>query len=426
MKMNPKRPAQGLWTWDFTIITAGSVVSLIGGVLSSFAMSIMVLDYTGSVFLYALFNAAYQIPMLACPVLAGPWLDRASRKQTICRLDFLSAGLFGALALLLGAGWFSFPALLCVNLLRGAIDSVYLVAYDSLYPNLVDPGNLSRAYAISGMIQSVMMMAYPLGALAYEVLGGVEPLFAVNAVCFLTAACFETRIRHVETHMADAPPADGAGALKRFRRDLREGLDYIAGEKGLLAVTLYFMCSNFAGGGARELYLPFFRSHAALFAAWPVAAVTLYAIVSTFTEAGRVAGGLIQYRIKLPARKKFAVAMAVYALINVIEGGVLFLPVPLMTLAFFLDGLLAVTSYNIRIAATQSYLPDGKRARFNGTFQMATSLGSLCGTLAAGSLAERLPERAVILLFSGAGLAAAWLLIFRRRREVSAIYNQEV
>ena len=44
MKMNPKRPAQGLWTWDFTIITAGSVVSLIGGVLSSFAMSIMVLD----------------------------------------------------------------------------------------------------------------------------------------------------------------------------------------------------------------------------------------------------------------------------------------------------------------------------------------------------------------------------------------------
>ena len=426
MKMNPKRPAQGLWTWDFTIITAGSVVSLIGGVLSSFAMSIMVLDYTGSVFLYALFNAAYQIPMLACPVLAGPWLDRASRKQTICRLDFLSAGLFGALALLLGAGWFSFPALLCVNLLRGAIDSVYLVAYDSLYPNLVDPGNLSRAYAISGMIQSVMMMAYPLGALAYEVLGGVEPLFAVNAVCFLTAACFETRIRHVETHMADAPPADGAGALKRFRQDLREGLDYIAGEKGLLAVTLYFMCSNFAGGGARELYLPFFRSHAALFAAWPVAAVTLYAIVSTFTEAGRGAGGLIQYRIKLPARKKFAVAMAVYALINVIEGGVLFLPVPLMALAFFLDGLLAVTSYNIRIAATQSYLPDGKRARFNGTFQMATSLGSLCGTLAAGSLAERLPERAVILLFSGVGLAAAWLLIFRRRREVSAIYNQEV
>lgn len=426
MNLKKANHAHGLWTWDFTIITLGSVVSLIGGVLSSFAMSIMVLDYTGSVFLYALFNAAYQIPMLLCPVLAGPYLDRMSRKRVIYRLDFLSAGLFGTLALLLSAGWFSFAALLCFNLLRGAVDSVYLVAYDSLYPNLVEERNLSKAYSISGMLQSVMLMAYPLGALAYDALGGVAPLFAVNAACFLAAACFETRIRHAETHMDAAPPPDGAGVLRRFRRDLREGVEYIAGEKGLLAITLYFMFSNFAGAGAEGLHLPFFRSHAALFAAWPVAAATLYTIVSVFSEAGRVAGGLIQYKIKLPAGKKFAIAMTIYVLINLIDGMILFLPIPLMAAVFFLFGLLAVFSYNIRIAATQAYLPDGKRARFNGAYQMLTSVGSLCGTLLAGSLAEVMPERGVILLFSAVGLAAAWLFIFRHRREVAAVYNREV
>ena len=424
--MDTKKPAQGLWTWDFTIITLGSVVSLIGGVLSSFAMSIMVLDYTGSVFLYALFNASYQIPMLVCPVLAGPYLDRMSRKKAIYRLDFLSAGMFAGLALLLGTGWFSFPALLCFNLIRGGVDSVYLVAYDSLYPNLVAEGNLSKAYSISGMLQSIMLMAYPLGAIAYEVLGGVEPLFAINAVCFLTAACFETRIRHVETHMDAAPPADGMGALRRFGRDLREGVDYIAGEKGLLAVTLYFMCSNFAGVGSDQMFLPFFRNHGEWFAAWPVAAVTLGAIVSTCSEAGRVAGGLLHYKYKLPAAKKFAVAMTVYILLPFLYGALLFLPVPAMAAVFFLYGMLGVTSYNIRIAATQSYLPDEKRARFNGAYQMLTSLGSLCGTLLAGSLAEVMPERGVILLFSAVGLAAAWGFIFRRRREVAAIYNREV
>ena len=424
--MDTKKPSQGLWTWDFTIITVGSVVSLIGGVLSSFAMSMMVLDYTGSVFLYALFNASYQIPMLVCPVLAGPYLDRMSRKKAIYRLDFLSAGMFAALALLLGTGWFSFPALLCFNLIRGGVDSVYLVAYDSLYPNLVAEGNLSKAYSISGMLQSVMLMAYPLGAIAYEVLGGVEPLFAANAVCFFTGACFETRIRHRETHMDAAPPADGVGALKRFGRDLREGVEYIAGEKGLLAVTLYFMCSNFAGVGSDQMFLPFFRNHGELFAARPVAAVTLGAIVSTCSEAGRVAGGLLHYKLKLPAGKKFAIAMAVYSLLPALYGALLFLPVPAMAAVFFLYGLLGVTSYNIRIAATQSYLPDGKRARFNGAYQMLTSVGSLGGTLLAGALAERLPERGVILLFSAVGLAAAWLFIFRRRREVAAIYNREI
>ena len=424
--MNTNKPSQGLWTWDFTIITVGSIVSLIGGVLSSFAMSMMVLDYTGSVFLYALYNASYQIPMLACPILAGPYLDRMSRKKVIYQLDFLSAGLFALLFLLLRGGWFSYPALLCFSLLRGSIDSVYMVAYDSLYPNLVAEHNLSKAYSVSGMLQSVMMMAYPLGALAYDLLGGVEPLFAINAVCSFIGACFERCVRHQETHMDAAPPADGAGALKRFGRDLKEGVGYIAGEKGLLAITLYFMFSNFAGSGSGGLYLPFFRSHAALFAAWPVAAVTLYTIVSSFTEAGRVTGGLVQYKVKLPAKKKFAIAMTVYALINIIEGTILFLPIPLMALTFFIDGMLGVTSYNIRIAATQSYIPDGKRARFNGAYQMLTSLGSLSGTLLAGSLAEVMPERGVILLFSAIDLAAAWLFMFRRRKEVAAIYNREV
>lgn len=424
--MNTKKPSQGLWTWDFTIITVGSVISLIGGVLSSFAMSVMVLDYTGSVFLYALFNASYQVPMLVCTILAGPYLDRMSRKKMICRLDFLSAGLFAALFLLLRGGWFSYPVLLVFSLIRGSVDSVYMVAYDSLYPNLVAERNLSKAYAVSGVLQSVMMMAYPLGALAYDALGGVEPLFAINAVCFFAAACFERCVRHKETHMDAAPPADGLGALKRFGYDLRDGVDYIAGEKGLLAVTLYFMASNFVGGGAEGLHLPFFRSHAALYAAWPIAAVTLYTIVAAFAEAGRVAGGLVQYVVKLPGSKKFAVAMTVYILINLMDGVILFLPIPMMAVVFFCYGMLGVTSYNIRIAATQSYLPDEKRARFNGAYQMLTSLGSLCGTLLAGSLAEILPERGVILMFSVIGLAAVWLFIFRRRKEVAAIYNREV
>ena len=378
--MEPKRPSQGLWTWDFTIITVGSVISLIGGVLSNFGMSIMVLDYTGSVFLYALFNASYQIPMLVCPVLAGPYLDRMSRKKAIYRLDFLSAGLFAGLFLLLRTGWFSYPAL-------GSIDSIYLVAYDSLYPNLVEEHNLSKAYSISGMLQSIMMMAYPLGAMAYEVLGGVEPLFAINAVCFFIGACFERCVRHQETHMDAAPAAYGAGALKRFGRDLKDGVGYIAGEKGLLAITLYFTATFFSGNGA---------------------------------------GGLHHYKVKLPAGKKFAVAMTVYALINLIDGVVLFLPIPAMAAVMFLYGMLGVTSYNIRIAATQSYLPDQRRARFNGAFQMLTSLGSLCGTLLAGTLAEVLPERAVVVLFSLVGQGAAWLIMFRRRREVAAIYNREL
>ena len=92
---------QKLWTYDFTVITLGSVVSMVGSTLSGFAISLLVLDYTGSTFLYMLFIVSYQLPMLVCPILAGPYLDRMSRKKVIYRLDFLSSGMFLLLFLLL-------------------------------------------------------------------------------------------------------------------------------------------------------------------------------------------------------------------------------------------------------------------------------------------------------------------------------------
>ena len=48
-------PKPRLWTRDFTIITLGTVVSMLGNAVSGFAISLLVLDYTGSVFLYTLY-----------------------------------------------------------------------------------------------------------------------------------------------------------------------------------------------------------------------------------------------------------------------------------------------------------------------------------------------------------------------------------
>lgn len=423
--MANSKPTQPLWTRDFTIITVGSVVSLLGGVLSSFAISIMVLDYTGSTFLYALFNVAYQVPMLIVPLLAGPYLDRMSRKKAIYRLDFMSSGLYLVFFVLLWRGWFNYSVMLLGCFLNGIIGSIYLVAYESFYPNLITEGNYSKAYSVSSVMMDLTGLAYPLGAILYEKLG-TPPLFIIAAAGYFIAACFEMTISYRETHMDQAPSVDGVGALQRFRTDFREGLDYIKTEKGLLVITLYFLVSGFVGSGADSLYLPFFRNHGELYSFWPVAAVTLYTIVSNFFSIGRFAGGLIHYKTKIPAEKKFAIALAVYVLVDLFEGVMLWLPIPLMALALFINGSLSVTSYNIRIAATQSYVPDTKRARFNGVFQMVTSVGGITGALAAGGLAEFLPERIVILILSGLGLLSVYLFMYRGRKHVAAIYNRDL
>ena len=94
--------------------------------------------------------------------------------------------------------------------------------------------------------------------------------------------------------------------------------------------------------------------------------------------------------------------------------------------SFFITGLLGVTSYNIRIAATQSYVPDTKRARFNGTFQMLCSLGGVAGTLMAGLLAEGMDERHVILLLEAVDVAAILLFMVVGRKFVANLYNRDL
>ena len=416
---------QTLWTYDFTVITIGSFVSLVGNALSNFALSLLVLDYTGSTFLYMLFQVSFQLPIMICPVLAGPYLDRVSRRKVIYTLDFLSAGIYALLFLLLRGGWFSYPALLAVSFVTGIIDGVYIVAFDSFYPNLITEGNFQKGYSVYGMLVDLSGFASPVAAVIYYQMGGAASLFAINAVSFLIAACFEVTIRFRETHMSEAPQETAGNAFGQFCLELREGVDYIRGEKGLLLIALYFMASNLAAG-AEQLQLPYFLNHAARFAAWPVAAATLYSILCNFTTVGRLVGGAVQYRLHIPTEKKFAVAFFVYVAINVLSGTLLFLPVPLMAVWFFMDGALGVTSYTIRSAAMQSYVPDNKRARFNGIFQMISFLGSVVGSLVIGVLAEILPERLIVTVGNALVLGAVYLFIWRGREHVKNVYNRDV
>ena len=137
-----------LWTRDFTIITIGSIISMLGNAVSGFAIGLVVLDYTNSTFLYALFMVVYNLPKIVVPLFAGPYLDRFSRKKVIYTLDFLSAAIYTGIFFFINSGNFSYGILIIVSLFIGLIDGIYMVAYDSFYPNLISEGNFSKAYSI--------------------------------------------------------------------------------------------------------------------------------------------------------------------------------------------------------------------------------------------------------------------------------------
>lgn len=346
--------------------------------------------------------------------MAGPFLDRFSRRKAIYTLDFISAALYGAFAWLIAAGRLSEPLLLGGSFLLGTISSVYQVAYDSFYPMLITEGNYTKAYSISSMMESLSAFMVPVSAVLYNLVGMV-PLLLMDMASFFLAAVLETQIRQQERYVEEQPEQFSLG---QYRKTFLEGVNYLRQERGLLVITAYFTITMFAGASYNVLALPYFKLYF-------TNGEYLYILVMGWTVVGRLVGGAVQYRIHYPVEKKFALALLVYIALSLMDGCMLYLPLPLAAFFCLCEGMLGVTSYNIRISATQSYVPDGRKGRFNGIFQMSTMVGCLLGELLAGALSAVMSERLVIALMMGCNLLAAVFLMGGNRKFVQPIYNRE-
>lgn len=404
-----------LWTKNFTIITIGSIVSMLGNAIAGFALGILVLDFTQSTFAFALYMVIYNLPRLIVPMIAGTLLDRFSRVKVIYTLDFLSSILFSFVFIGLINNLFNYVFLLVLAATIGIIDSVYSVAYDSLYPTLISDGQYSKAYSISSMIYPMAALMTPIAALLYKTIG-IEVLFVLNAISFFIAALFETQIKTTESHVVETKHIQ----LNEFIDEYKKGFNYLLSEKGLLTITIFFFANSlFQTSVSQTLEMPYFKSTATL-------GVFIFTLVHSANTLGRFIGGLLHYKFVIASHLKFKTAMFVYTIICFLIGTNLYMPVPIMIVFNFMTGLLSVTSFNIRISSTQAYVPNDIRGRFNGLFLTITTFGMIIGQLISGVIGEYFDIRHVVFFANMITLALTYLIVYKNRKHVAPIYNETI
>ncbi len=405
-----------LWTRNFTIITVGSIISMLGNAIAGFSLAVLILEMTDSSFAYALYLTLNNIPRLIVPLVAGTFLDKFSRVKVVYTLDFVSGFVYFLIFLGLRYQILNFTSFLMLALVIGSIDSVYSVAYDSLYPSYISEGNFSKAYSISSMIYPIAAFMTPVAAFVHKSIG-LEVLFLFNALAFIIAALFETRLDQDEKHLEL-----GVKVFKfnDFKKEYKSGLRYIFNEKGIFTITLFFFANSlFQGSASGSLEMPFFKNQAHL-------GYTFFTFVSTANVLGRFIGGLIHYRFNFKSEYKYSIAMFVYTIICFTNGFLLFLPIGWMLVVSFITGILAVTSFNIRISSTQAYVDNKMRGRFNGTFQMMTTSGMIMGQLMWGALGEVYSAAYLILIGNMITLGLTYLIVYRQKEHVKPIYNSVV
>ena len=188
-KMNQK-----LFTRNFTFLIFGQVSSLIGNYTLKFALSMYVLEQTGSASVFAGLLALSMLPTILLSPFGGILADRANRRNIMVALDALSglSVLTAGFAMVFGHDIFIVGALLIILSVLGAFESPTVQA---CVPQMLSGENIIKGNAVISQVASIAsLITLFLGSIFYTAFG-IRPVFYAAVACFFLTAFLECFIR---------------------------------------------------------------------------------------------------------------------------------------------------------------------------------------------------------------------------------------
>jgi MFS family permease len=213
---------------DFGLMVFGQVISILGSALLRFALSLYVLDLTGSEAAFAALFAVSNLPMLLAPV-GGAVADRFNRRNLMVVFDFSSSAVVLCLFWLLPAAGNPVPLIGGAMVLLSVITAMYTPAVTASVPLLVPEERLAGANGTVQAVQALSGVAGPiLGGALYNRLG-VQTLIVLSGIAFFLSAVMEIFIR-----IPFRKRARRGHIVPALLRDLREGFSYLKGQSYIL------------------------------------------------------------------------------------------------------------------------------------------------------------------------------------------------
>ena len=388
-----------LFTRSFTLLILGQASSLLGNGALRFAVSMYVLDATGSAGTFSLIVALSMLPMIVLSPLGGVLADRADRRRIMVALDALSGltVLLGALTLALGGGVAAVGALLMALSVLGAFESPTVQA---CVPQMLSGENVLRGNAAVSQVQAVTSLVTPfLGAAAYSAFGLGSVMLAA-AACFFLTALLECFIR-----LGCTPRGAKGGVLPTVRNDLAESARFLRREQPdvLKLLLLSGAASMFLSGVMVVGYPYLVRTTLGLSSAHYGAAESAAGVAAIL---GSVAAGFMSVRGAAWMRRMLGVSGV--AVLVAGAGFALCLGAEFVVLvAAFSLANMACSAFSVcAMTAIQRRTPESMTGKVMAFVYTLSLCAQPLGQLLYGALFDALPP-AWVLIPSGAVVAAS-------------------
>lgn len=283
---------QKLFTKNFSLLVLGQTSSLFGNIILRFALSMYILELTGSATIFAVILAIATIPTILLSPIGGIIADRANRRNIMVVLDALT-GVFvlcSTQILFKSNDIAVISTLLVVLSILGAFETPTV---QSCVPQMQTGDNIIKGNAVVNQIAAVASLLAPIfGSILYTTYG-LKPVMITSVVCFFVTASFECFIK------LDYIPFDNCNSIGEIiKNDFFVSIKFMCKEQPsifkmllLVAITRFFVI------GTAIVGLPYIvRNILNLSAAHYGAAESALAIA---TIIGSITSGLLITKLKI-------------------------------------------------------------------------------------------------------------------------------
>ncbi len=303
-----------LFTKNFVLLILGQLTSLFGNFILKLALSMYVLEATGSAAIFAGILSAATIPTILLSPLGGILADRADRRNIMVALDALTgvSVLCAALFLSENNAIAVISTLLIILSILGAFETPTVQA---CIPTMLQGDNIMKGNAVVNQVASLSYLIAPmLGGVLYAMLG-LKPVMYASVVCFVITALFECFIKLSYQRIQNQ-----GGVLQIVKQDFLSSMQYISKEQTSISKMLLLTAfSRFFVMGITIVGLPFLvRTILGFNPKYYGAAESALAVA---TILGSIAAGILAEKLKIHKLSILLASMGIF----IIPAGIIFL-----------------------------------------------------------------------------------------------------
>ncbi|MCL2604637.1 MAG: MFS transporter [Defluviitaleaceae bacterium] len=373
---------------SFYLIVISQGISLIGNEVLYFAISLYILDLTGSAEIFATMVAVSFLPRILFAPLGGALADRFSKKMILVISDSINAAFVTLLTLLLISGNESIILLAATVTLMTLVATGYHPTVTASLPVLLKKDEIIKA---NGIVQGIKASSRLLG----PILAGL--LFGIIGVLYLVGLCAVffvfSAVINVFIKIPHQAKETVGGMLSTIITDIKNGFTYIIkGNPLLFKIAVAFTLFIFFYQAMLSVVLPYmvritFGMNEEVFG-FINASIGLVVIVGSL-----LSGKLKKYmEIKhLPYYFMLIGIVTVPIMVSVMLPSTINMLPPLLMVSGFMLIMFVFTISNILVMAyMQTHVPQDMIGKTSASFLTIVNVSAPIGLIVIGWLLESL------------------------------------